>query len=347
MLIKKIYYIFGLGLACCFATSFTAGRFKPSTDKVRLSEYAFFKGELKDQLPADGVVPYELNMPLFTDYAVKRRFVVLPKGTSADFNPDSVLQFPVGTVLIKTFCYPIDERKPTLGFRNIETRLLINDAAKGWTAMTYVWDEAQSDALLEVAGDSKMVQYVDAAGKKHNFEYFVPNSNQCKGCHNKHERMTPIGPSARQLNGNLTYNTTVKNQLLHWKEIGLLSNLPDLSTVKKAASWSSADLDAKARTYLDINCAHCHNKSGPASSSGLFLEYNQQDSTALGFNKAPVAAGKGSGNLQFDLLKGKPKSSILWFRMQSRDPGVMMPELGRTLLHEEGLQLIKEWIAKM
>ncbi len=334
-------------MAYGISSSYTTRDLTPLTAKTRLSEYGFFRGNLKDQLPESGVLPYDLNMPLFSDYAQKKRFVVLPKGTNVNFNPDSVFQFPVGTILIKTFYFLNDERKVDQGFKNIETRLLVNDPDKGWMALTYVWNEAQTDAELEVAGDTRTIQYFDAAGKKRTFEYVIPNTNQCKGCHNKREVMVPIGPSARQLNRPFDYGTKVENQLLHWQSLGHLAQLPDLLAVGKSPTWTDPNLDAKARAYLDINCAHCHNKNGPASTSGLYLEYDQRDSTALGFGKAPVAAGKGSGNLQFDLVKGKPKSSILWFRMQSRDPGVMMPELGRTLLHEEGLQLIKDWIANM
>jgi hypothetical protein len=98
---------------------------------------------------------------------------------------------------------------------------------------------------------------------------------------------------------------------------------------------------------LDINCGHCHNPKGQAFTSGLFLDWKTQDSTALGFYKTPVAAGKGSGNLRFDIVKGKPSESILVYRMKSTDAGEMMPELSRKLIHTEGVELIKDWIKSM
>ena len=307
--------------------------------KENLSDYGFFKGTLKDQIPTDGVVLYTLNSPLFSDYASKLRFVRLPEGKSVSYNPDSVLQFPVGTAIVKTFYYPFDERNPEKGRRLMETRVLLHEA-KGWVALPYIWNKEQTDAVLEVAGGSDQVSWIDAAGKKQSFEYQVPNMNQCKGCHERSGEMTPIGPSVRQLNDG--------QQLQHWETAGLLKGLPkDHIPALVNYSNASASLDDRVKAYLDINCAHCHNATGPARSSGLYLEWNSKDPTAYGFFKAPVAAGRGSGNLSYDIVPGKPEQSILHYRMASRDPGVMMPELGRQLTHHEGVELVRSWIQSM
>jgi len=307
--------------------------------KENLSDYGFFKGTLKDQIPTDGVVLYTLNSPLFSDYASKLRFVRLPEGKSVSYNPDSVLQFPVGTAIVKTFYYPFDERKPEKGRRLMETRILLHEA-KGWVALPYIWNKEQTDAVLEVAGGSDQVSWIDAAGKKQSFEYQVPNMNQCKGCHERSGEMTPIGPSVRQLNDG--------HQLQHWETAGILKGLPkDHIPALVNYSDASASLDDRVKAYLDINCAHCHNATGPARSSGLYLEWNSKDRTAYGFFKAPVAAGRGSGNLSYDIVPGKPEQSILHYRMASRDPGVMMPELGRQLTHHEGVELVRSWIQSM
>ena len=307
--------------------------------KENLSDYGFFKGTLKDQIPSDGVVLYTLNSPLFSDYASKLRFVKLPVGQSVSYNPDSVLQFPVGTAIVKTFYYPIDERNPKKGRRLMETRVLLHEA-KGWVALPYIWNKEQTDAILEVAGGSDQVSWIDGAGKKQSFEYQVPNMNQCKGCHERSGEMTPIGPSARQLNDG--------HQLQNWSTTGLLKGLPkDHIPALVNYSDASASLDDRVKAYLDINCAHCHNPTGPARSSGLYLTWDSKDRTAYGFFKAPVAAGRGSGNLSYDIVPGKPEQSILHYRMASRDPGVMMPELGRQLTHHEGVELVRSWIASL
>jgi uncharacterized repeat protein (TIGR03806 family) len=245
----------------------------------------------------------------------------------------------VGTAIVKTFYYPIDERNPKKGRRLMETRVLLHEA-KGWVALPYIWNKEQTDAVLEVAGGSDQVSWIDAAGKKQSFEYQVPNMNQCKGCHERSSEMTPIGPSVRQLNDG--------RQLQHWETAGLIKGLPkDHIPALVNYSDASASLDDRVKAYLDINCAHCHNPTGPARSSGLYLTWDSKDRTAYGFLKPPVAAGRGSGNLSYDIVPGKPEQSILHYRMASRDPGVMMPELGRQLTHHEGVELVRSWIASL
>ncbi|RDB05175.1 SO2930 family diheme c-type cytochrome [Runella aurantiaca] len=316
--------------------------------KENLSEYGFFQGKIADQLPAEGVVPYQLNTPLFSDYAEKLRFVKLPAGTTVAYNADRVLSFPVGTTIIKTFYYPNDFRNPTAGRRIMETRLLIHEES-GWKALEYIWNDNQTDAYLEVAGETKEVSWIHSDGKKRTIQYAMPNLNQCKGCHNQNEKMQPIGPSVRQLNGDFEYGEK-ENQLVHWQKIGLLTELPALTDVPKAPVWNdpaSGSLEARARAWLDINCAHCHRNEGPAKTSGLMLNHDETDLTKLGIMKAPVAAGRGSGGRQYSIVPGQPEKSILLYRMESTDPGEMMPELGRKTTHTEGVALVREWIRSL
>ena len=315
----------------------------------KLSDYGFFQGNPALQKPVAGVVPYTLNTPLFSDYAEKLRFVKLPEGKAVVYNDTAVLDFPVGTTLIKTFYFPNDFRNPANGRRLMETRLLMHQP-EGWKALDYVWNDEQTDAYLEVAGDTKTVQYVDNAGNTRQHPYTIPNLNQCKGCHNRNEVMTPIGPSVRQLNGHLVYTKTTENQLTHWQKAGMLTGLPALASCPKAAVWNKPEtgsLNDRARIWLDINCAHCHNPKGPAMTSGLNLSVSETDPTALGILKTPVAAGRGSGGHSFDIVPGKPDESILMYRLQSTDPGEMMPELGRKTVHTESLTLLRAWINAM
>ena len=115
-------------------------------------------------------------------------------------------------------------------------------------------------------------------------------------------------------------------------------------------TWDDAGtgtLDSRARAYLDVNCAHCHNPRGSASNSGLFVEYERPASMITGLYKRPVAAGRGSGGMDYDIAPGHPEASILIYRVGSLDPGVAMPELGRGTVHAEGLSLLQQWIAAM
>lgn len=327
--------------------------------KLRLSDYAFFIGNLSDLSPAQNVFPYEVNAPLFSDYAEKARFIYLPEGQKMTYHPEREFEFPNGATIIKNFYYWNDARFPEKGRKVLETRLLLKEE-KGWKALEYVWNAEQTDALLEVAGASFPHSWVDGKGKKQSIEYVAPNLNQCKGCHSYDGQFVPIGITARQLNG----VRNGQNQLLAWQKSGRLT-LPDLFDFASAPSLVNYALSdealqkqfpqvpvsefsaLRARAYLDGNCAHCHNPHGPASTSGMFLEHSQVDLERLGVGKPPVAAGRGSGNRRYGIVPGKPNESILVFRMESDDPGIRMPELGRQLQHREGVELIKDWIREM
>ena len=125
--------------------------------------------------------------------------------------------------------------------------------------------------------------------------------------------------------------------------------MPNKNIIPQIAKWDdiSISLDKRARSWLDINCAHCHNKNGPAKTSGLFLDIYEDNLKALGIYKKPIASGRGSGHLIYDIVPGHPEESILIYRFNSTDPGIMMPELGRTLVHKEGLDLIEKWIISL
>lgn len=312
-----------------------------------LSAYGLFEdGAL--QRPSSGVVPYDLQVPLFTDYAEKYRFVYVPEGQVATYHDSEVFSFPVGSVLVKTFAYPADLREPGANVRLIETRLLIHQE-QGWNAWAYVWNEQQTDAALKLAGKVMPVDFTDQSGEQRSINYVVPNKNQCKGCHSFERSVTPIGPKARNLNKAFTYAGGARNQLDYWRQAAILQGAPapDAAPSLPDADDASASLDARARAYLDINCAHCHRREGPGSTSGLFLTFDETSPVAWGYEKRPVAAGRGSGGLEFDIAPGDAEASILYYRMVSSDPGVMMPEVGRTTVHTEGLALIRDWINNM
>ena len=312
-----------------------------------LSELGFFS-DLNGQVPADGVLPFAINTPLFSDKALKYRFVYLPEGKAAEFVADEAFEFPVGTALVKTFAFPADFRTPEENVRLVETRLLLR-GEDGWNAWAYVWNEAQTDAELKIAGAKLPVETTAEDGSPLTIAYSVPNKNQCKGCHALDGDITPIGPKARNLNGEFAYAEGARNQLEHWIAKGLLHGAPSISTIEAvpAAHDPDASLDARARAYLDVNCAHCHRREGPASNSGLFLTWGEEDRTALGILKRPVAAGRGAGDRDFDIDPGDPDGSILLYRVESAEPGVMMPELGRTLADPAAVELLRAWIAGM
>ena len=311
----------------------------------KLSDFAFFK-DIHAQIPADGVVPYELISSLFSDYSYKQRWVYIPESKKASFRKDEVFDFPVGSALIKTFYYPIDERNLSLGKKLMETRLLLRKQ-NGWEAVSYAWNEDQDEAIIKKAGKTILTDWIDFKGKSRSVRYRVPNKNQCKECHAKNDAVMPIGPKARNLNKIYDYHDESINQLTKWMKLEYIDNIQiDLNT---PVDWKddTYSLDERVRSYLDINCGHCHISSGGANSTGLYLDLTETRPTHLGINKKPVATGRGSGGYEFSISPGKAEESILLHRMISTDPGVMMPESGRSLTHSEAIEMIKEWIAVM
>ena len=352
-------------LAGCSAERVAAPVFHPLDNPETLSAWGMVTAQNEELKLGDGVLPFALNTPLFTDYAHKLRTVWMPGGKTAKYREGDVLEFPVGTVLSKTFYYPRgqdgavlkqEDRQPVteargLNFsqnRLIETRLLVRREA-GWEPLSYIWNAEQSEAKLTRIGAIINLELQDG-DKKTTFSYVVPNINQCGGCHmpdNSARLITPIGPKPRHLNRDYNYAGGPMNQLDKLSSIGFLGSAP--KAVPQSAVWDdpTQSLEARARAYLDVNCAHCHNPAGPADTSGLHLNPENQSQPHLGVCKNAVAAGGGTGGRKYDITPGDPDESIMIYRMETRDPGAMMPELGRSLAHKEVVDLMAEWIMAM
>ena len=289
-----------------------------------LAEFGFFTDSAA-QRPAAGVTPYRLNTPLWSDGSDKLRFLYLPAGTKARAQGEGLLDLPVGAALIKTFAF---------GQRKIETRILLH-RADGWVALPYQWNAAQTEARLVLAG--ARVPVTTSAGVA--ISYAIPNKNQCKECHALSGAVTPIGPKARNL---------AASWLTALHRAKRLDAMPNVA--RRLPLWEArakAPLADAARGYLDVNCAHCHNPKASASNSGLDLRWEQSDPISLGIGKRPVAAGRGSGNLDFDIVPGDPEHSILLYRMGSLEGGISMPEVGRSSLDPDGLDIVTRWVREM
>lgn len=312
----------------------------------------------------DRVVPYDLNTPLFSDFSLKARAIYVPEGQTAAYAADGSLDFPVGTVIVKTFYFADDLREPTENVRLIETRVL-RHTESGWDAWPYIWNEEGTDAFLEVGGETRAITFVDTTGESRTANYLIPQRNQCRSCHERlvgeggRAELRPIGPAARHLNRDYPYEGGAANQLQHLADLGMLEGLPpqdeipasyDFRAVAEAGAMAIPDEDVEraARDYLDVNCAHCHAPQGTQGvTSQLFLHHDNDDPFRLGICKRPGSAGAGTGGRTYDIVPGSPDESILVFRVETTEVGAMMPLLGRSLQHDEGAALIRRWVASM
>lgn len=347
-----------LALLFLSACSDPAPQFHAEGSPPRLSDWHLFSLQRGALHPADESLVIAPANPLFSDFAQKLRTLWLPPGTQAHL-VDGEIDYPVGTVLTKTFYYPRDRSgnllaqapatstQVTLDSNTlIETRLLVRRES-GWTAYPYVWNTEQTEAFLRDAGSSRALTLVGATGTK-DFTYFVPNRNQCAGCHvTEHPAgaMHPLGAIALQLQTPFDEHSTTL-QTLALQQHGWLDVTPDSSTT---VSWldSQASVAERAAAYLKMNCGHCHNPEGAADTSALLLDGSASTGVHLGVCKPPVAAGGGAGDRLFAIVPGQPDRSILLYRMESTAPDEMMPELGRALVHDEGVALIRRWISEM
>jgi uncharacterized repeat protein (TIGR03806 family) len=197
------------------------------------------------------------------------------------------------------------------------------------------------------------LSFVDPQGSPRSLEYLVPSRNQCLQCHHLvddggAQQLVLIGPKARYLNRSNFIDGSEQNQLTYLATAGMLEGLPAAPPqAPDALDAGAGGLESRARTYLDINCAHCHNVDGTAGrTSRLFLEHGMADLFSLGVCKRPGSAGGSLGG-EFDIVPGDHAHSILWHRLATTESGKMMPQIGRALAHAQGVQLIADWIDAM
>ena len=314
----------------------------------QLSQWRLFDNIDGRLLPASDLIPYELNTPLYSDDTAKHRFIRLPKGGKIEWDSEESLGFPVGTVIAKTFAYPDPTKDMTPHERFLETRIELLERT-GWYGFSYAWNDEQSDAELRLGGGKVDVSWKDVNGTVHTNAYQIPNANQCLACHGQGNKYVPLGPKARNLNRRINENDE-HTQLIAWMNESVLINAPDAKQHPRLAQFDrseSGSVEQRARAWLDVNCAHCHNPSGSARTSGLDLSIGQSEPAKYGVFKSPVAAGKGSGGRRYDIVPGKPDDSILMYRLETDDVGARMPNLARNRTFHAANDLVREWILQM
>jgi len=312
----------------------------------KLSTYSFFKGDLKNLDPSAKVIPYEPASSLFTDYALKKRFIWMPNGVKSTYDADNkTLNFPVGTVLIKNFYY--NTVQPGNTTRIIETRLMIKKAS-GWTFAEYLWNDAQTEAELVTGSDFTSGSSKHLSFKKENndvmtIDYRIPSEAECFACHKFDNKPVPIGVKPQNMNTSYSYTNGLKNQLQNLVDEGYLQSYPSniVSTVNYKDT--SKPLDLRLRSYLDINCAHCHQENARCDYRAIRLSFSQTTNLS-NIGVCVVADEPIDQSLQRIITPLNPSKSVMHFRLSSVDESSRMPLLGRTIVHDEGVELLKQWI---
>ncbi|MEO8590816.1 MAG: hypothetical protein ABI432_15680 [Flavobacteriales bacterium] len=309
-----------------------------------LSEYNFFTGPLADQQPVYGVVPFSPISTLFTDYAHKNRFIWMPEGVKAQYVDDrTVLDFPDGTVLIKNFYY--DHVQPADETRILETRILFKRNGQ-FEFADYVWNAEQTEAVLDLNGSYVPLSWIDDNGTLRNVNYRIPSEAECRVCHKNPTVPIPIGPKPQNLNADFPYPEGSMNQLAKFVAMGYLESYP--SNIVTTVKWDdpSQDLELRVRSYLDANCSHCHAENRHCDYRPMRFAFSETvDPVNLGVCVPPDDPIDPSQT--HIVSRGNPARSMMYFRMNSAEEAVRMPLFGRTLIHQEAVDLVYEWISSL
>lgn len=310
-----------------------------------LSLYNFFRTPIAALQPSARVVPYDMITPLFTDYASKSRFIWMPEGASADVvADDQVLDMPEGTVLLKNFYY--DNVLPAGERRIVETRMLFKRNGQ-WEYANYVWNDEQTDAVLDLNGSYTAIEWVDPQGNERSVNYRIPSSAECFTCHKRNSEVFPIGPKPQNLARTFPYPEGAMDQLEKFQLVGYL-NAGYTTPTDVVAKWDdpSEGLEARVRSYLDANCAHCHAEMQHCDYRPMRLNWSASDDPVnLGICIPPDDPLVPS--ITHIVSRGNLQRSMMHYRISSNEENVRMPLLGRTVVHEEGVALITEWIQSL
>ncbi|MBK9176451.1 MAG: hypothetical protein IPM46_08940 [Flavobacteriales bacterium] len=308
-----------------------------------LSEYNFFVGAMAAHQPNSGVLPYDVITPLFSDYAHKFRFVWMPPNASASFNgPDRPLDFPDGAVLIKTFYF--DAVQPSDARRILETRLMIKRSGQ-WLFADYVWNEEQTEATLDMNGRFVPLTWRDELGNLRDVNYRIPAAAECFTCHKLNDQPMPIGPKLRNLARSFDYAEGPREQIGKWVDMGYLQS--GFPTPQPVAKWDDTDalLNDRVRAYVDMNCAHCHADGKHCDYRPMRFAWQETaQPTNLGVCVEPEDPLLSNPELVYIVAPSNTFRSMLLHRITATDESVRMPLLGRTVVHEEAVQLVTEWI---
>ncbi len=314
----------------------------------RLSQTGLFR-DVASELPAEGVIPYSINSPLWSDGAIKKRWLAVPGSETVSFTPRGSWDFPEGSVLVKSFAFPTAEAGVS---RMVETRLLAKQQGE-WFGYSYRWNADQSDAeLIEDEGRDEKLDWVVEQGRGVDIRWRYPSRTECMVCHSRAAKFV-LGLSAEQMHRTQAYpNEDGKAidapQLQTLAQLGLFGDTWEAPEEARSETLvdpydTDQDIDARARSYLHTNCSSCHVAAGGGNSKIVLDFFTPLEKMNL------LDADPLHGSLRIAGAKlvraSAPEQSILHARLAHRGPG-QMPPLATNRVDSDAVELIRQWIAK-
>lgn len=297
--------------------------------------------------PAAGIVPYDVNVPFWSDNAIKSRWFSLPDtNLTIGFSATGNWSFPTGSVWIKHF-----ELELTNGVaasrKRIETRFIVRNT-NGVYGLTYRWDSLTNATLVAEAGTNETF-VINDGGTLRNQVWHYPSRSECLACH------TPAGGYAlgfntAQLNRNQTYDAVMTNQIAALNAAGYFTTPVTAApaTLLALAHDTNAafSLEFRARSFLAANCSQCHQPGGAAGRATWDARFTTPTADANLINATP--ANNFGDPAKFIIAPQSPTNSVLLTRLTARDlgslPSIQMPPLATNLTNAPAVQLITDWI---
>ncbi|HZV36376.1 MAG TPA: PA14 domain-containing protein [Verrucomicrobiae bacterium] len=301
--------------------------------------------------PVSSLIPYSPNVPLWSDGALKTRYFSIPNsgaplnpGEQIAFAPTGAWSFPSGTLFVKTFSLLTNQSDPA-SIHRLETRFIVRDTNGAVYGVTYKWRPDNSDADLLTNSLTESIPITTPAGVITQ-NWYYPSPSDCLQCHTPAANYV-LGVNARQLNGNFTYpNGVTDNQLRAINRTGLFYPAIDESSISNIETLfsltnQSASFEQRGRSYLDANCAQCHQPGGTGPT------FDARFDTPL-TNQNIIYGVLSKGNLGYDnacvLTPDDVWRSVLWDRINSTNSTIKMPPLARNLIDTNAVAIIGDWI---
>jgi len=311
---------------------------------LALSKTGLFN-DLAELKPANFLIPYTVNTPLWSDGAIKTRWFTVPTNSVIGFSANGEWTFPAGSVFVKQFELPVDETNPKI-LRRLETRILVRDTNGYVYGATYKWREDNSDADLITNGFTEDITIRTADGTRTQ-HWFYPGRQDCLTCH------TPmsggvLGLKTRQLNGDFKYPYGVTaNQLRTLGHLGLFDAAFDerkifLYSRMFSLTNASVALQLRVRSYLDANCSMCHRPGGV----GAFFDA-RFDTPLKQQNLINGAVANQLGIAGAKVIVPADLDRSLLFHRVSLTGDNQMPPLARNLVDTNAVAVMGKWIMSL
>ncbi|MBK8038933.1 MAG: PQQ-dependent sugar dehydrogenase [Verrucomicrobiaceae bacterium] len=314
-----------------------------TTFPAKLSDTGLF-ADISDLSFNPGIERYDINLPFWSDYAIKSRWFMLPNGSDTfGFVQDGNWSLPQGALFIKHFDYELTRGNPATKKR-LETRLLMINAT-GSYGVSYRWNETGTEAFLVADGGEDFDMNVVISGTPTNVHWRIPSRSECLACH------TPQGGhglsfETRQLNRTGTLGGQTGNYLELMANAGYFSNAPtQFHTLPKyhTPTDTSATLETRARSWLAVNCSYCHQTGGTGIGAfDMRPELSLTQTTMIDAHVGNVQAGDHKA-----LVRGFNDKSVIWNRLSASGGYTRMPPLATAVIDPEGTQVVMDWINSM